>query len=126
MNLILILVAVLIFIVLATSKYKLHPFLTLLLAALFTAIAVGLPLESVAKTISSGFGDILAYIGLVIVLGTIIGVILEESGAAITMADDIIELLGDRFPTLTMTIIGYIVYAIVQIFFPSGASTAVW
>lgn len=42
-------------------------------------------------------------------LGTIIGVILEKSGAAITMADFIIARIGDRFPTLTMSMIGYIV-----------------
>lgn len=42
-------------------------------------------------------------------LGTIIGVILEKSGAAITMADSVIKCLGQRFPTLTMSIIGYLV-----------------
>ncbi|MCV5372925.1 GntP family permease, partial [Escherichia coli] len=54
----------------------------------------------------------------VIVLGTIIGVILEKSGAAITMADTVIKVLGERFPTLTMSIIGYIVS--VPVFCDSG------
>ncbi|MCW7994936.1 GntP family permease, partial [Vibrio parahaemolyticus] len=52
------------------------------------------------------------------VLGTIIGVILEKSGAAITMADTVIKVLGERFPTLTMSIIGYIVS--VPVFCDSG------
>ncbi|MCV5837930.1 GntP family permease, partial [Escherichia coli] len=65
-----------------------------------------------------GFGGILGYIGLGIVLGTIIGVILEKSGAAITMADTVIKVLGERFPTLTMSIIGYIVS--VPVFCDSG------
>lgn len=55
---------------------------------------------------------------MVIVLGTIIGVILEKSGAAITMADTVIKVLGERFPTLTMSIIGYIVS--VPVFCDSG------
>lgn len=118
MALVFILIAVIVFIVLATSKYKLHPFLTLILAAFIAAFAYGLPSSTIAKTITSGFGGILGYIGLVIVLGTIIGTILEKSGAAITMADVVIKLLGKRFPTLTMSIIGYIVS--IPVFCDSG------
>lgn len=118
MNLIAILLAVIVFIVLATAKYKLHPFLALLIAAFVAAFAYGMPLDSIAKTITAGFGGILGYIGLVIVLGTIIGGILEKSGAAITMADVVIKCLGERFPTLTMSIIGYIVS--IPVFCDSG------
>ncbi|WP_394143538.1 GntP family permease [Vibrio atypicus] len=118
MSLILILLGVIAFIVLATTKFKLHPFLALIVAAFLAAFAYGLPAGSIAKTIASGFGGILGYIGLVIVLGTIIGVILEKSGAAITMADTVIKVLGERSPTLTMSIIGYIVS--VPVFCDSG------
>ncbi|HGS4492243.1 TPA: GntP family permease [Vibrio cholerae] len=118
MSLILILLAVIAFIVLATTKFKVHPFLALLLAAFLGAFAYGLPADTIAKTITTGFGGILGYIGLVIVVGTIIGVILEKSGAAITMADTVIKLLGERFPTLTMSIIGYIVS--IPVFCDSG------
>ncbi|EOX1605653.1 GntP family permease [Vibrio cholerae] len=118
MSLILILLAVIAFIVLATTKFKVHPFLALLLAAFLGAFAYGLPADTIAKTITTGFGGILGYIGLVIVLGTIIGVILEKSGAAIIMADTVIKLLGERFPTLTMSIIGYIVS--IPVFCDSG------
>ncbi|MBN8412278.1 GntP family permease [Halomonas denitrificans] len=118
MSLVVILLLVIAFIVIATSKLKVHPFLALLASAFIAAFAYGLPLDSVVSTITSGFGGILGYIGLVIVLGTIIGIILEKSGAAITMADVIIAKLGDRFPTLTMSIIGYIVS--VPVFCDSG------
>ncbi|MDX1281221.1 GntP family permease [Shewanella colwelliana] len=118
MNLVLILLAVIAFIVIATSKFKLHPFLTLILASFIAAFAYGLPSSDIAKTITTGFGGILGYIGLVIVLGTIIGTILEKSGAAITMADVVIKVLGQRFPTLTMSIIGYLVS--IPVFCDSG------
>lgn len=118
MSLILILLAVIAFIVIATTKFKIHPFLALLMSAFIAAFAYGLPPESIAKTIASGFGGILGYIGLVIVLGTIIGVILEKSGAAITMADSVIKCLGQKFPTLTMSIIGYLVS--IPVFCDSG------
>lgn len=118
MNLVLILIGVIAFIVIATSKFKLHPFLTLILAAFIGAFAYGLPSGDIAKTITTGFDNILGYIGLVIVLGTIIGIILEKSGAAITMADVVIKVLGKRFPTLTMSIIGYLVS--IPVFCDSG------
>lgn len=118
MSLVFILLAVIIFIILASSTFKLHPFLTLILASFITAFACGLPAEDIANTISQGFGGILSYIGLVIVLGTIIGTILEKSGAAITMADVVIKLLGKRYPTLTMSIIGYLVS--IPVFCDSG------
>src|SRR5688572_26297956 len=106
MLLVLILVALIAFIVLSTTRLKLHPFLALLAAAFIAGFAYQLPSADIVKTITGGFGSILGYIGIVIVLGTVIGVILERSGAAITMAETVIKLLGERFPTLTMSIIG--------------------
>jgi len=118
MNLLLIFLAVILFIVIATTKFGLHPFLTLFSASFITAFAFRLPMVEVVQVINDGFGDILGYIGLVIVFGTIIGVILEKSGAAVTMANTIIKLLGKRFPTLTMSVIGYIVS--IPVFCDSG------
>lgn len=118
MLLVLILVALIAFIVLATTRLKLHPFLALLAAAFVAGFAYQLPSADIVKTITGGFGSILGYIGIVIVLGTVIGVILERSGAAITMAETVIKLLGERFPTLTMSIIGYLVS--IPVFCDSG------
>lgn len=113
-----ILIALIVFIVIATSGLKLHPFLVLLAASLIGGLAYGLPPGQVVDTIGEGFGSILSSIGLVIVFGTIIGVILEKSGAALTMAETVIRRLGRRFPTLTMSLIGYMVS--VPVFCDSG------
>jgi len=71
-----------IFIVLATAVLKIHPFLALLFSAFFVGIASGMPLTTVVEHVNAGFGGLMTSIGLVIVAGTIIGVILEKSGAA--------------------------------------------
>lgn len=118
MGLVLILAALIVFIVLATTRLKLHPFLALLAAAFLGGFAYGLPAMEIVTQITSGFGGILGGIGIVITLGTIIGVILERSGAAITMAESVIRVLGQRFPTLTMSIIGYLVS--IPVFCDSG------
>ncbi len=113
-----ILVAAIVFIVLTTSKFKLHPFLALLLSAYGIALSAGMPLNDIATHITKGFGGILAYIGIVIVLGTIIGVILEKSGAAIRIADVILKIVGKNNPILAMSLIGAIVS--IPVFCDSG------
>lgn len=118
MTLVLILLALVAFIVFSTTRLKLHPFLALLAASVLAGFALGLPADEIIRTLTSGFGGILGGIGIVIALGTIIGVMLERSGAALTMAETVILLLGRRFPTLTMTIIGYLVS--IPVFCDSG------
>ena len=116
--LLVILVLAIAFIVVATSKLKLHPFIALLVAAYGIGLAVRMPLMDIDKTIARGFGDILAYIGIVILLGTIIGTILEKSGAAVTMADTVLKVVGTKRPALAMSIIGYLVS--IPVFCDSG------
>lgn len=92
------------FIVFRTAKLKWHPFLVLVLAAFLTAFFYGMPLPKIADTVGTGFGSILGSIGLVIVFGTIIGLVMERTGAAVVMAESVIKVLGERFPTLTMSV----------------------
>lgn len=106
------------FIVASTSKWKVHPFIALLLSAYGIAFAAGMPVLEIGSTIRSGFGGILNYIGIVIILGTIIGTILEKSGPAITMADTVLKVVGEKRPGLAMSIIGYIVS--IPVFCDSG------
>ncbi|TQR21312.1 GntP family permease [Psychrobacillus vulpis] len=107
-----------IFVVLATAVFKIHPFLALIISAFFVGIASGMPLLTVVENVNTGFGGLMTSIGLVIVAGTIIGVILEKSGAAFRMAEVVLRLLGDKRPQLAMSIIGYIVS--IPVFCDSG------
>lgn len=107
--LIVILLVAIVFIVLATSRFSIHPFVVLLTACFLVALSAGMPLTNIVKTISQGFGSILAHIGIVIVLGTIIGTLLEKSGAAVKLADMVLKLTGEKRPELGLALIGYIV-----------------
>jgi GntP family gluconate:H+ symporter len=117
-----------IFIVYATAKWKLHPFLSIISSTYLFALATNLAGElngiekpliaDIGKEIASGFGGIITSIGLVIIFGTIIGKILENSGAAVKMAEVVLRLLGDRHPALAMTVIGWIVS--IPVFCDSG------
>lgn len=115
---ILILLLLVVAIVVVTAKLKISPFLALLGAAFVGAFAFRLPAEEIIPTITTAFGNTMGSIGLVILFGTMIGVILERSGGAIAMADGLIKVIGTRFPTLTMSVIGYIVS--IPVFCDSG------
>lgn len=97
------------FVVLATAKLKIHPFLALIISSFFVGIASGMPLLDVVTNINTGFGSLMTSIGIVIVAGTMIGVILERSGAAYRMAEVVLRIVGPKRPQLAMSIIGYIV-----------------
>ncbi len=83
-------------IVFSINRFKLHPFLALLIGCLFVGFASGIPALQIIKLISGGFGSILSGIGLIIVLGTVIGVFIEKSGALEVIADTIIRLFGSK------------------------------
>lgn len=97
------------FVVFATAKLKLHPFIALILSSFFVGIASGMPLLDVVTNINTGFGSLMTSIGIVIVAGTMIGVILERSGAAYRMAEVVLRIVGPKHPQLAMSLIGYIV-----------------
>ncbi|MCF6136657.1 GntP family permease [Pseudalkalibacillus berkeleyi] len=117
-GLILIIALGVLFVIFATAKLKIHPFLSLLIAAFAMGILAGLPLTDVVEAVNSGFGGLMGGIGLVIVFGTIIGVILERSGAALRMAERVLRLVGEKRPQLAMSLIGAIVS--VPVFCDSG------
>ncbi|WP_142828114.1 GntP family permease [Planococcus soli] len=105
-------------VVLLTAVFKVHPFLSLLIGAFFMGIASGMPLADVVLSVNEGFGGLMTSIGIVIVAGTIIGVILEKSGAAYRMAEVVLRLIGEKRPQLAMSIIGFIVS--IPVFCDSG------
>ena len=116
--LIIIFTAAIAIMVVAISKWHLHPFIAILLTALIFGIVSGIPLPQMTTLIGSGFSKIFAGIGLVIIFGTLMGTILEQSGAALKIADCIIKLLGKRHPVLSMAIMGWVVS--IPVFCDSG------
>jgi GntP family gluconate:H+ symporter len=97
------------FIILSSTILKLHPLVGLLLAALGVGIFTGLPIDKLAETIGKGFGELMSKIGLMVILGCIIGAILDKSGAAIKVSEVILDTFGKKHPSFAMSIIGAIV-----------------
>lgn len=95
--------------IVASVRYNVHPFMALLLASLVVGLGTGISLDETLIAIQKGFGDLMGYIGLIVVLGSILGVALEKSGAALRLADAVLQWLGKQRPTLAMSIIGTVV-----------------
>tara|TARA_B100000614_G_scaffold261095_1_gene289692 strand:- start:992 stop:2296 length:1305 start_codon:yes stop_codon:yes gene_type:complete len=108
-------VVVLIFL---TARVKLNAFVALILVAFLYGILTGMPLLDIIGHIRGGFGGTLGYIGIVIVAGTIMGTILEKTGAAFSMTNAILRLVGKKRSPLAMSIAGYVVS--IPVFCDSG------
>jgi GntP family gluconate:H+ symporter len=108
-----------VFIVVATTRLKLHPFLALLFAAFgYGLLTPGHTMVDVAKSVNEGFGGTIGSIGIVILAGSIIGTFLERSGGALTLAERTLRLVGERRIPAAMGLIGYVVS--IPVFCDSG------
>ena len=75
-------------------------------------------MPQVPKVIGEGFASTFTSIGIVIILGALIGAILEQTGAALTLADAVIRLVGEKRPGLALELMGWIVS--IPVFCDSG------
>ena len=88
---------------------KLNPFITLLLTSLSLAIVVGMPLTKVIHSFEAGLGDTLGHIAIVVALGTMLGKMMAESGAADKIAYTLIHVFGTKRIHWAMAVIGLLV-----------------
>ena len=108
-------IALLIFLMLKT---KIHPFLGMIISASVTGLIGGMPATDVVKSITTGFGNTLGSIGIIIGFGVMMGEIFEVSGAAKKMAQVFIKKLGKGKEELALAITGFLVS--IPIFCDSG------
>ena len=116
--LILVFVAAIVVMIVAISKFKIHPFLSIMAVSLILALVAGLPLTGIADVIGAGFSGTFSSIGIVIILGALIGSILEQTGAAFKLADMVIKVVGKKNPELAMELMGWVVS--IPVFCDSG------
>ena len=96
-------------IILGTSYTKWHPLLVLFTAALFLAFLLNIPPLEALEFIKEGFGKIVKNIGLLILFGTIIGVVLERSHATLSIANWVLKHLNRLPLPYSVSFIGYLV-----------------
>lgn len=99
----------LVFVLISIIKFKLHPFLALLVGGLIMGIGTGMKLTDVSNSLAKGFGSTMEGIGIIIILGVGLGHLLHISGATESIAETMLKLTGKKKTALAVNLTGYIV-----------------
>ena len=90
-------------------RFKIKPFLTLLIASFLSGIFLKIDILETLYLISKGFFSIVLIIGPIIVIGTVLGKFLNETGTSKKMVNTFISYFGiDNIP-LSLNLIGLII-----------------
>ena len=84
-------------IVLLITKVKLHPAISLVIGTLLLGLLTRVPLADLADTVTGGFGELMAGIGLSVGFGIILGQLLSDSGGARVIARTVVNATSERF-----------------------------
>ena len=106
---ILVLGVVILFIIVATVKFKMHPIFSLTIAAIASGFLLGITPKDIMSTMAEGFGNTLSGIGLVIAFGTVIGIYLEKTGSTQVLANSILKVIGLKRSPLAMNLAGFVI-----------------
>ncbi|MFV0605031.1 MAG: GntP family permease [Niabella sp.] len=106
-SLALLVLAAIILIIFLTSVIKLNAFISLFVVSLLLAV-LALPDKDIIGILKEGFGNTMGSIGFLIIFGTIIAVVLEISGGAISIANYILLKTGENNAAAALAFTGYI------------------
>ena len=91
------------------ARVKVHPFLALIGVSLAMGAAAGMRAIDVVAALQAGVGNALGFIAIVVGLGTMLGKLMAESGAATRIAVTLIARFGERRVHWAMMIVAFIV-----------------
>lgn len=93
-------------IVVMIVKFRINPVVSLVVGSLYLGLVSSLGLTKTISTITTGFGDIMAEVGLLIAFGVLMGAMLQEMGAIQRLVGLLLKVFGPkRLPyTLALTI----------------------
>jgi len=100
------------------ARFRLHPFIALIVVSLAMGVAAGMPAAAAVKAFQDGVGNVLGFIAVVVGLGTMLGKLMAESGAATRIATTLIDLFGERRVHWAIMIVAFIVG--IPVFFQVG------
>lgn len=104
--------------ILLIARYRINPFITLMLVSLGLALVAGMPVKDIMTSYEAGVGKTLGHIALIVALGTMLGKMMAESGGAETIARTLIQFFGEKNVHWAMMCIAFLVG--LPIFFEVG------
>ena len=106
--LVVVLVAVLSLIVMI-AWIKVQPLLAFVIASIFAALLLQMPLDKVTHSIEKGIGDMVGSLAVLLAFGAIFGKIVADSGAAKKISSVLMAAFGDKRIALALCLTGFIV-----------------
>jgi len=100
------------------AKFRLHPFVVLIVVSIGMGLAAGMPALAVVKAFQDGVGTSLGFIAIVVGLGTMLGKMMAESGGAARIAETLLSLFGERRVHWAIMFVAFIVG--IPVFFQVG------
>ncbi|AMP01002.1 H+ symporter family protein [Collimonas arenae] len=91
------------------AKFKMNPFIVLIVVSVILGLVVGMPMASIVKSYETGVGGALGHIALVVGLGTMFGKMMAESGGAERIANTLIGAFGPKRVHWAMMVVALIV-----------------
>lgn len=88
---------------------RVPPFAAFIATSLIGALCFGMPLHAIGQSIERGVGDMLGGIAAIICLGSMFGRTIADSGAARSIANALIGVVGRRFILIAMALTGLII-----------------
>ena len=95
--------------ILLITRYKVYPFLVLIIVSLLLGLVVGMPMDKIVKAFETGNGNTLGHIAIVVGLGTMLGKMMAESGGAERIANTLIGWFGEKYIHWAMMVVALIV-----------------
>ncbi len=119
-----IVLAAIVVLLLLITVVKLNPFVALIITAIGTGFATGMPLVAIGDqpgiidSIKTGMGNTLGFLAIVLALGTMLGKMMAESGGAERIAKTLIRMFGEKNVHWAMMFVAFIVG--IPVFFQVG------
>jgi Gnt-I system high-affinity gluconate transporter len=88
---------------------KFNPFLAFLIVSITAGLLLGIPLDTITKSVEKGIGATLGSLIIVISLGAMLGKLVAESGAAQRITNSLMKAFGMKYITWALMITGFIV-----------------
>lgn len=90
------------------AKFKMNPFVALIVGAVFMGLIAGMPLSGIVKAYQDGVASVLGFIAIVLGLGTMLGKLMAESGGAEQVAKTLVRVFGEKNVHWAMMVVAVI------------------
>ncbi|MDR0190952.1 GntP family permease [Pseudomonas yamanorum] len=100
------------------TRFKVHPFIALIIAAGFLGLTSGMPVDKIIKAFQDGFGGVLGFVGIILALGTMLGKMMADSGGADQIAQTLVRAFGKEKVQWAMMFAAFLVG--IPLFFEIG------